>query len=545
MANYASRHRVCEVPELLSFICRYSSLRTQVRMLQVSHSFFDIVAPIVWERVEGVHHLLKLLPGVTAVESIRPTRDGFIIITLPTVLEDNHFDRFDLYARFVKYLEIYPGTPFPKTNGYSFKGWPRFLNHVRNRTLLPNLLELNLTIRSSPSSNEQFLWIRAFLSPSLSAIRVQTVLDVFNLPTINPLVAIALLGHIASTCPNLRVLWLFPVKPQTEPKHEDDYAAAMIWEPPGSYYNRLPALQLRELECPVDILAPDVIDILGHLSTLEHLKVYCIPTRKGPATIAPSPPRLGPLPTLRHFAIQSASRPTMFRILRLNIFTELTSLRLYLGRDNVDEIDSDDSDNGQWVTELVTLISSGSPALSTLELDFDPDAEFSLTSISIIRPLSALPLRTICLKGIAHPLGLALEDLHVVFPAATKLEIPELQFDLVELQHFSKFPHLEHLVVGLMIESFPPTSHPTPTVAPNLRILEATNSVDISINLSPLARYLLSIWPNLEKVLWLEYHVLDANPLQLRLQCTDSVLANALNTMLEIYRVDVKSARPA
>lgn len=410
---------------------------------------------------------------------------------LPLSLEGINFDRFNIYARFVKHLEIYPNTPAFNTNGYLFQGWPRFSDYVKHRVLLPNLLELTLTIRSesSPNSHEQFLWIRMFLSPSLNAIRVQTVADVFNLPLINPLVANALLEHVASNCPSLHTLGLFPVKPQTELRYGDasDYAAAELWLPSGSYYGRLPMLQLRKIECPVDILAPDTVHVLNQLSTVEHLEVYCISTRNGFANIAHSHTTLGTPSTLHHFGVYSASQSTMSQILRLNIFSGLTSLKISLTEDSRDQVGNDGGDEGR-ITQLVSLISDRSPVLSTLELAFSPDNNFTLTSVSTIGPLSNLPLRSVCLKNMAPPPISVFEELYTIFPLARRIEIPDLEFYLDELPHFSNFPHLECLVVGLSMEALPLASLPAPTVAPNFRILESTNPINVWVDLPPLAR---------------------------------------------------------
>lgn len=62
-------HRILQIPELLSLICRHSVPRAQTCLLRVSRTFFDSAAPVVWENVSGVHNLLVLLPGVTVTRS--------------------------------------------------------------------------------------------------------------------------------------------------------------------------------------------------------------------------------------------------------------------------------------------------------------------------------------------------------------------------------------------------------------------------------------------------------------------------------------------
>lgn len=60
-------HRITQIPELIELICRHADPRSRTSLLRVSRSFFDVAAPIVWEKVSGVHNILTLLPGVTAV----------------------------------------------------------------------------------------------------------------------------------------------------------------------------------------------------------------------------------------------------------------------------------------------------------------------------------------------------------------------------------------------------------------------------------------------------------------------------------------------
>lgn len=66
----ARSHRIFEVPELVGLMCKYSSNPQRARLARVSQSFFNITAPLIWERVEGAHKILKLLSATTV--SIRP-----------------------------------------------------------------------------------------------------------------------------------------------------------------------------------------------------------------------------------------------------------------------------------------------------------------------------------------------------------------------------------------------------------------------------------------------------------------------------------------
>ncbi|KAF8598197.1 hypothetical protein BDV93DRAFT_341890 [Ceratobasidium sp. AG-I] len=83
MASHEHRlHRIFEVPELVGFVCKYSSISQRARLARVSRSFFNISALFVWEQVDGAHRILKLLPGVAvsrrAAERL-PLRQNYTI----------------------------------------------------------------------------------------------------------------------------------------------------------------------------------------------------------------------------------------------------------------------------------------------------------------------------------------------------------------------------------------------------------------------------------------------------------------------------------
>lgn len=59
----APSRKVFETPELLSLVCGYATERGCLSLLLTSKSGFLAAAPFVWEEVDGLIKLLKLLPG--------------------------------------------------------------------------------------------------------------------------------------------------------------------------------------------------------------------------------------------------------------------------------------------------------------------------------------------------------------------------------------------------------------------------------------------------------------------------------------------------
>jgi hypothetical protein len=56
--------RIFDNLELVRCVCQISKPSDQVQLLRVSKPVFNAAAPVIWESIEGVHHLISLLPGV-------------------------------------------------------------------------------------------------------------------------------------------------------------------------------------------------------------------------------------------------------------------------------------------------------------------------------------------------------------------------------------------------------------------------------------------------------------------------------------------------
>ncbi|KAG8761234.1 hypothetical protein FRC12_009437 [Ceratobasidium sp. 428] len=162
-------HKIFGVPELLGIICKYSECLRSPHLLQISRAFFLAGVPLVWQEVVGVQNLLKLLPGVSFNATGEARIQGTVVVS--SDLENvTRFARFDLYAQFVKYLKLFS----PDISSYIVTGWRHLSELTKRRVLLPNLLELSVTA-SYPLGfiKNPFLWIRMFLSPSLTSIVVE------------------------------------------------------------------------------------------------------------------------------------------------------------------------------------------------------------------------------------------------------------------------------------------------------------------------------------------------------------------------------------
>ncbi|KAF8592829.1 hypothetical protein BDV93DRAFT_517056, partial [Ceratobasidium sp. AG-I] len=93
-----ARRKVFETPELLSLICSFSSRWARLKIFRTNKSGFIAAVPFLWEQVNGVVHLLKLLPNIEI------TRGKYMRIEKIALrpLAQTDYARFEFYAPFVK-----------------------------------------------------------------------------------------------------------------------------------------------------------------------------------------------------------------------------------------------------------------------------------------------------------------------------------------------------------------------------------------------------------------------------------------------------------
>ncbi|QRV83294.1 hypothetical protein RhiJN_11310 [Ceratobasidium sp. AG-Ba] len=465
-------HRIFDFPEILSLVCKASYGCDRISLSQVSHSFFQAGAPIIWESVVGPEHVLGLLPriSVSTKHADETTNNKTILVNINGPIPHSS-ERFDYYAPFVKRLEVYPSN----VKGYRVSGWRGLVNYAQHRTLLPNLARL--TLSAFPiSDHEQFLWIKVFLSPSLHTIQVVPQL-VDGVATISTLVAGSLLGHIVKNCPKLRTLSLFPSNSPSFHSTLDGHGYSIADFCDNSFYDRLSALNLSELSCTTAILSDNGIYVLGTLPLLERLTLYssasAIAVAKPPCT-----------PALQHFGLYSTYWDEIRQIWALDLFSTLNSLTISF----VDTEDSDDEQVVDWGGALMSLIACHSPALTDLEIDFGT-LELELDTMSTLSPLVQLPLATVSFKSLGAMADEIVENIESIFPNATKLAFFELVFTLSELAHFSKLQRLQHLAIGLAGDTKDIVLSSTHTFSNSLHTLEIYYDMDIGPDMSIFAQY--------------------------------------------------------
>jgi hypothetical protein len=168
------------------------------------------------------------------------------------------FERFNLYAPYVKHLNIYGDDAY-----YSdISGWDILSERAHLRPLLPNLLSITMrTGFSDPHGEEQVTWIADLISPSLISFRSE--LEGYDeSPARMPKVAVmVLLDSIIERCAALEHLAIYPKA-----------GSHMCLDLPAAF-GSLPFSSLRELSGSAALVGAGVLEVIGALPHLETLSI--------------------------------------------------------------------------------------------------------------------------------------------------------------------------------------------------------------------------------------------------------------------------------
>ncbi|KAG8779741.1 hypothetical protein FRC12_023869 [Ceratobasidium sp. 428] len=248
----------------------------------------------------------------------------------------------------------------------------------------------------------------------------------------------------------------------------------------------------------------DGLNALSELSLLEHLAVYSY------GFVPQSHTQLSDhsFPSLRYLNLNLFSQMEAdWTLLRLrNLLKGLTTLKVLIS--NPFGLPSP-----RWFTESLLPALAHATYLEHLAVDF-PDrpyrgAAIEVENMSALSVLSRLPLTTVRFS----PIGLQRVDASVAFEAVwskvTYLDLPETNISLKGLPLFTRFPMLEHLVIQLYIDprDLPEDGDLHETTGSCLHTLEGgkfseTEHCEDKDTQLQIARFLLSLWPTLNQVLW-------------------------------------------
>ncbi|KAG9098107.1 hypothetical protein FS749_004691, partial [Ceratobasidium sp. UAMH 11750] len=468
----SAHSKVFETPELLSLVCKYSELGTCVTLLRVNGSSFRAAVPFVWNNVNHVSHLLKLIPGTT----------GMNIIGLPP-LANTDFTRFDFYARHVRSLVV--------DCSVQVIPWQTLVLQSKQRPLLPRLSYLNIERQDQTAIAIQgVMWTTIFLGPNLTEAHIAKI------GPVSMLGISVLLNSISESCAHVEGLFLPPVRERTEGMNGEHCLLSLLPNRPIPE-SFLALSNIRVLTAGLWIFRPESLQALGSLSQLQLLRV--LPDGFSTAPLEPVPLHENSFPALKQLLLLNLFWSHIGMVLRHRPLIEnLVSLELIA----VNDEDSDSWDDID--AALITL--EGAPGLTELVIDFAEPNGYEINPGEILVDiLSRLPLRTVRFIN-AHFAELGLFRLSETFPALEELRLPNQFVDLDDFSIFATIPNLKHLIVKP--DNFAITdlvARQGERVCPSLHTLEFTDFWTVSFtteNARIVAKYFYRVFPNMKQTIW-------------------------------------------
>ncbi|KAG8709300.1 hypothetical protein FRC08_018420 [Ceratobasidium sp. 394] len=431
--------------KLLTRVARGLGPEDWANLLRISRPFFAAVAPLVWQKVEGVHNLLALLPGADIRFSRRHPKQVEYMDLSNT--RPQNLVRFRFYAQFVKSLEIYG-----KHSGeYEVQGWRILALHAKDGTLLPNLLRLTLTAPFPITTPDQTLWIEAFLAPSTVDVLVIPPPG-GNLPVVSIPAARDILTHISNVAPKIQHLSLFIEEGQSH--IHPGFLEPLL----SDCFRNLRALQ--EITSTEAILDVDVFQVVSGLPELKVLDIWVHGFTGTGGGLDPENVPLYPFPALEHFSMRGTDPNGVWAIFGCLVFSNLSSLRL--GFHTCLKSEAGDAPS---VYQLIELFARACPRLTALSIAFnqgrnDDDDPADLLELApdggtALSSMSKLPLRTVHLSNAVlglEPNSIRPDALQIAWPLVTELSMPHLLAGFEELYEFSRLPNLQELTLGLGLE---------------------------------------------------------------------------------------------
>ncbi|QRV83304.1 hypothetical protein RhiJN_11320 [Ceratobasidium sp. AG-Ba] len=259
---------------------------------------------------------------------------------------------------------------------------------------------------------------------------------------------------------------------------------------------------LRVLHSTIEILTSEYIVGISKLPCLESLVIR--PSTREFWFEEPAPK--GSFQNLRKFSLERAPVELFEDIWKVQIFECLTSLKL-----DFVTVHPTPEQTRVWSEFLVSSICNDCPGLVDLSIDFDfdqnTDVYVELLPDEIILPMRKIPLEKLDLRS-AEFCNNAIEG-YLVIPSAWShlktLCLVDVGVTAIDLSWFSELPNLETLIVQLVLSTPGP---PDPqlvrkTINTRFKVLNSwSHRVNIRGDVHEIARWLLSLWPGLDRVEW-------------------------------------------
>ncbi|KAG8706655.1 hypothetical protein FRC09_002295 [Ceratobasidium sp. 395] len=488
------------IPELATRVLDFSATQDCARLLQTCRTLYKLAIPYVWKNVNNARRLLLLLDR--AVEARTPSSqqtEPLDVFLLGTMYANNAFARFEVYAPYVKSLDVYGNT----RRHFKVIGWKVLIARARNQALLPNLHTIIVQTSYDSCGHDHLMWVETFISPSLVNLAITP--DKPGLaPNISYDAASAIMKTILPQVPRLRKIELFPdYDPGNDVSHyrESTLLALLSADPFYTYIRGADCLQ--HLSGSLGWVNEEPLLILGQLPRLETITLFGHDIDNFNLDSNFELPQ-DFFPSLHGLYLRGLCHHDAASILRLKpMLKGLKSLELHI---NMDELEPEGHD--EWLAEIVFPCLIDAPRTEKLEIYPAADAANRLGPFVIDRPslmvFSPLPLRVLHLRNLVLGSDALQLNLNDIWPSLIHLEIPGQLVALAGLPKFVAIPRLQHLELQLDLQS-EPVAKPYAPGESSLVALVASKGGTMcsnSANIDFVASTLLSVAPRLTSVIW-------------------------------------------
>ncbi|KAG9088298.1 hypothetical protein FRC07_012620, partial [Ceratobasidium sp. 392] len=379
------------------------------------------------------------------------------------------YSRFDIYAPYVKSLDVYGRN----SSSVGDLGWRVLTFRSQHRSLLPNLERLTIKARGNPDDGEQSLCIAAFASPSLAAVSIPRGSEVLA-PIVSYKAAAYMMQLLTRHKPNITKLDLFPSL-RARGYSEDAWLTVRQISPeePLPFYKYIAGFtSLTHLSGSAVWLERNAFLVLSRLPCLESITIY---VDRGDFRISSKLNSLlsdASFPSLQELALEKLAICQTAAVMSMErLVSRLTTLRLGIAEDRFELDDVYE----YWRSDFSDLFRH-TPHLHHFTLNlYEPETGTVQFDEMVLQPLVQLPLRSLVLHDISlEDAELAPKGVETIWPNLTELRMPDHLVPFHELWKFTTVPNLRHLEVLLCLRD-PKKPNPTREVTP-VKSLEVIRS---------------------------------------------------------------------
>ncbi|KAF8604382.1 hypothetical protein BDV93DRAFT_544076 [Ceratobasidium sp. AG-I] len=492
--------------ELLGLILALADTSTCARLISTSHNFFKQGIIHIWKDLSTAKPLILLIPGAQEVE----LKKGQYTIRLPPPPAD--FSRFDIYAPLVHSLATFgPSRPSYRSEFNIDYSWQALIFRARESPLLLNLKNFTLDHKFN-KDEEPILWVSTFIAPSLTAFKATRLWCADSYATFSTMSII--LRRIADHCPVLESLTLYLGSPDGA---QDDASLfrMLLEEPPSRTWKNFK--NLSSLVTDVNTLGADSLLSLGQLPHLNCLDIQSTDnsrlryfTERLPNSVPNAALSRDSFPCLRRLTIRKLNYDDIMALWDLEpLVNKFTHLDLY-------SPPSRDQTNAavRLLDGFLPTLAARSPQLTILKVCLKPSyvstdpvplaiEQWDCLASLLLQKLTILSAELYLASQLETPLFV--KHIVTLWPNLTKLILPNQEISLGSLHHFTALPNLCELLLKLRWAEIWHIQDPIIHVPqdPPLRVLEFSTHITQNLviyKVEELAKYLLSFWPKLGKV---------------------------------------------